>query len=257
MSETILTLHIENKKPVELVDLTESFLSVADEYKRFSIKLPDPRNQNDIKLYVKEIKTGTITASLIDYAPLLLPFAENVITLVEFSKFLKFSYNFLTGKSNEKPELEKQDYVNLSKIINPIAKDNGSQINIGTFVNGNVYLDFTIPSLDANAAQNNISRELSNLKEPITNIHTKVVLYWYQARNVPSATVGDKAIIESISKKPVKIAFAKDELKMKLIHEEANPFLSAFVVDVSVETINDDPVLYKVIEIYDKFEKPN
>lgn len=257
MSEAIFNLKIENKSPIELSDLTDSFTAVADEYKRFSTKLPDPREQNEIKLYVKEIKSGSVHAILIDYAPLILPFAQNIITIVEFSKFLKYSYEFLTGKTKEKPQLEKQDYLNLSKIVNPVAKDNGSQIIFNTVINGDIYGDFKVPYLEANAAQNSIQREIKQIKEPVSNYHEKVVMYWYQARNEPESTTGDRAIIESISNRAVKVAFMRDDIKLSIIEDSSNLFKHAYLVDVVVETIGGSPVVYKITTMHDKFEKPN
>ncbi len=79
-----------------------------------------------------------------------------------------------------------------------------------------------------------------------------VVLHWYQARHDLSSKAGDRAIIESLSKKPVKVLFASDYLKAQMLFVEENPFEYAYLVDVMVETVNERPVLYKVIDLHDR-----
>src|SRR3712207_2028165 len=51
-----LTVKIENKRPVELTDLTESLLSLGDEYKRFVAAHPDLSGTQNVRLYIKEIR---------------------------------------------------------------------------------------------------------------------------------------------------------------------------------------------------------
>lgn len=94
------------------------------------------------------------------------------------------------------------------------------------------------------------------MKEPITGIKEKVVLYWYQARNDPKSQAGDHAIIESISPGPVK-AVVDEETKSKMLSGPENPFQLGYLVDVEVETINSKPSIYKVLNIHEKFDKDN
>ena len=251
-----LTIEIKNEVPVELTDLTKSFLGLADEYRRFVAKHEHPLVADDIRLYVKEIRPGSIIAVLQPYALLALPIVENSNTVIEFCGYLKTAYDYFTGKRREKPLLEKANFNNLSNIIEPIAKDNGSQINITGTINFNAPVTLNINSLEANAAQNALQREIAALREPSTGIHEKVLLYWYQARNDPTSQKGDRSIIESVYPSSVKTVFATESVKAKMIYGEENPFKYAFVVDVAVETINGRPALYKIIAVYDKISEP-
>ena len=252
-----LTIEIKNSRPVELLELAQSFQSFADEYKRHLLKKEEPQIADDIKLYIKEIKSGSIITDLVALSTMSLPFVENTNSIIDFAGYLKNAYDFLTGKTDKKPMLEKANYENLSRILEPIAKDNASQINCSTVINGNVILTLNIDSTAANAAQNMATREIIALKEPTTGFKEKVLLYWYQARNDPKSTTGDKAIIESIHKWPVKAMFANAGIKAKMLLDAENPFIHAFVVDVAVETINDKPAFYKIIDVHEKIDLPN
>jgi hypothetical protein len=66
-----LTVEIQNQSPVELVDLTRGLLALADEYKRISAKASP---EDDVKLYVQSMRTGSIIADLISTVPTRSPF---------------------------------------------------------------------------------------------------------------------------------------------------------------------------------------
>jgi hypothetical protein len=251
----VFTIEIQNQQPVELVDLTNSLLSLADEYKRFSGR-QDVADAEDVRLYIKEIRSGSIIADLMAVAPGVLPYVGYATNLLNFSIYLGKAYNFLVGRSVLKPAaLQKVNYENLSSFVEPVAKDNASQLNCHTTINGNVTYNLNITSLEANAVQNRAKREISLMKEPIARIKEKVLLYWYQARNDPKSKAGDKAIIENIQPSPVKVIFDSDHVKSQLIYGE-NPFLSAYIVDVEIETIKDKPVVYKVLNVHERIDRP-
>lgn len=254
--EMKMTIEIKNTEPVELMDLTLSLGSLADEYKKFLVKNESALDPDAVKLYIKEIRTGSIITDLVACAPIGLPFVEHAATIVKYAKYLNDIYGFLTGKSDKpKDVIEKTTYQNLSNIVEPIAKDKSSQFNIGAInVTGNVTVNLNMSSLEANAAQNSARKEIEKLKEPNTKPHTQVLMYLYQARNDLSSTTGDKAIIESIHSGPVKTVFSNEDIKSKVLSDKSNLFKKAFVVDASVETIAGVPRLYRISEIYETFD---
>jgi hypothetical protein len=111
-----------------------------------------------------------------------------------------------------------------------------------------------VASNDANALQNKLRKKIETLKEPVTGLKEKVVLYWYQARNDPKSQAGDRAIIESISKGPVRTV-VNENTKSEMLSGPENPFQLAYLVDVEVETINSKPSIYKVSNLHEKFNK--
>lgn len=65
---------------------------------------------------------------------------------------------------------------------------------------------------------------------------------------------GNKALIESISKKKYPVVFQTDELKRTILNSDSNPVKKAFFVDVEVYTHKNKIVAYKVIELHDVIE---
>ncbi|HEY2713734.1 MAG TPA: hypothetical protein VGI60_14565 [Chthoniobacterales bacterium] len=257
--DTRLHIEIKNAQPIELLDLNKSLFGIAEEYKRFSAAGLPPAEADEMKLYVSEIKTGSIIAELVAATPAMLPlFVEHANSLVEFCKFLHTAYEFLLGKRKDKPQqLEKIDFQALTNIVEPVAKDNGSQLNIGALTLNNPVIQFNLSSLEANAAQNAAKREIEKLQEPVTGVKEQALLYWYQARNDPRSQAGDKAIVESVYRGPVKAVFSNESIKTKMLLDTDNPFTHAYVVDLAVETIRGKPALYRILDVHDKIEKPS
>jgi len=179
---------------------------------------------------------------------------EHAVTVVDFCKYLNSAYSWLLGNESDKPAaIEIANLENLSNIIEPVAKDNGSQINIST-VNITEPIYISINSQESNAIQNAITRFTGDLKKPISSIHEKVVLYWYQARNDVKAKTGDKAIVESISKKPVKAICMNESIKAKMLRDSENPFTHSYIVDLTVETVQGRPALYRILDVHEILE---
>ena len=250
-----LTVEIKNVHPIELTDLTQSLLAFADEYKRHIARSEESMLAEGVRLYVKEMRSGSIIADLVAMAPYALPFVENSNHIFEFLGYLKTAYGYLLGESSDKPPLERNNYENLTNILEPVAKDNGSQMNIGAIHVTTGPITVNINSMKANAIQNAAKREMDVLKAPTTGMREKVLLYWYQARNDPKSKTGDKAIIESLHKGPVKALFVNESIKAKILSASENPFTMAYVVDVAVETIRGKPALYRILEMHDVFER--
>lgn len=252
MSEAHLTIEIKNSSPVELMDLTMSFLGMAAEFRHYIEKNAPEASAADLKLYVREIKSGSIIADLVAISPQIIQSVPTYAPLIlAFAKHLKTGFDFLSGLKKERPEIDNSSIRNLSKILNPIAKDGASQFNIGTLEN-NVY--FNIDSRGALDVQNQAAILLAGEKG--ANVREKVLLYWWQARADINSRTGDKGIIESIASHPVKVVCADNGVKAQMVAEDENPFKYAYVVDVVVETVNGKAALYNIIRSYEKVEKP-
>lgn len=254
-----LIVEIKNKEPIELLELTKSLISLASQFNNYASENGEGKEGREAKLYVKEIRTGSVILELVEMATIgILPFMENANTVVGFASYIKKAYNYFIGKEETKTYLSSTDYRDLSQIINPIANDSGSQLNISTTINGNVELHLRIDSLQANAVQNLFEKELKHLKAPAVNdeIEKKVLFTWYQARNDMKSIVGNKGKIESISGKPMNVIFEDDGIKDKMLHGD-NPFTTAFVVDAKQQNVNGKLVAYKIISLHESFDIEN
>ena len=257
MSEAKLTIKIENKRPIEITDFTDSFNSLANQYYKYLSENESFKLNQDTKLYIKEIRSGSIITELSDLVPLVIPFVENSNSVIEFTGFLKKGFDYFLGKSEEKPkDFDLKDCNNFNNIIKPIAKDNGSNVVFnGDWNFENVTVNFNFNSVEANAIQNGIQREKENLKEPTKNIQHKVLFYWDSAKYDEKSKSVDRGFIDSVSFKPLRVSFDDDYTKRLMLDIEENPFHLAYIVDVEVMDIQGIPSVYKILKMHEFFSK--
>lgn len=254
--ENKLTIEIRNKTPVELADLAKSMSAVASEYQNFLANHDAGHLGRDVKLYVKEIRQGSIVQELMAVSVAgALPLFDHAKTVFEYASFLHSVISWYAGKSEEEPQrLEKSSLENISSIVEPVAKDNGSNLILNISNNyAPVYLD--INSIEANATQNSISRELRDRKEPVTGTHHQVLMYWAQARNEINNRSGDRGVIESILPTAINVRFQDESIKLRMLYDLPHPFSKVFLVDVTVETVDGKPMLYKITHLHESFDK--
>ncbi len=242
-----LIVEYKNKNPMELIDLATSMSSISREFsKRFHAE------SYGAKLYVREVRNGSTIIELVPVVigqlPILIEHYKTIITFVEQTIIV---VNWLLGKEDKPEHITREGLNNITNIVEPIAKDVGSQINIGSYNDNSRINNITINYTESNAIQNRATKELEILKEPIVGLHEKVLLHWVQAKNDIKSNAGDKAKIESITNKSVKAIFDKKDLKQTMLYDEPHPFSKAYLVDVKVETINNNPTVYKIIKLHE------
>ncbi|QMU31118.1 hypothetical protein [Adhaeribacter radiodurans] len=255
VNEQKLRVELLNKQPVELISITNSLLSLGNQYRRFCYSRGNTGPYYDVKLYVEKIESGSIITDLVSVSPAIyLPFFENINSVVEFGLHLKTAYNYFRGKSEPPAKFEKVDYEDLGNIIEPIAKDVGGQFNIINSGPGSVYFNvFSTDSSEAKSLKKKINAEKRIVDKSLSGIQEQMLFYWHQANKGAANKKGDLGIIETLSDKPVKVLFDTDAIKMAMLNGHRNIFKLAFIVDVQVQTINGEPKIYKVIRVHESF----
>lgn len=218
-----LVVKIENSKPLELIGLTLSLMDLGQLYNEFlkeneieEIAEPNP-------LYIKQLKTGSIEIELFAYLGATIPLISNFNNIVQFGKYLKDSYYYFLGKVNEIPHTyKKKDLDYLYNILNPIIEDNDSKIHFEVKEGAvqNNYFHFN--SEQSNAIQNKINHEKEKMEVSLEKQHYKQLLVWYQTKFDEKSTTGNKAIIENIHDKPVKVIFEEDLVKKQMTRYDEN-----------------------------------
>ena len=64
--EAILTYVFNNTRPTELLDLTSSLLAIGEQYRGFIRRQSDSLAEDDYRLYVREVRTGSIIVDLVE-----------------------------------------------------------------------------------------------------------------------------------------------------------------------------------------------
>jgi hypothetical protein len=149
------------------------------------------------------------------------------------------------------------DAERISTILEPIAKDSGSNLSIA--ITGNIVLltvnATIVHSERANVVQNAARRFLDPTVSPQGQLEREV-MYLQQICGDLKSKVGGREVIEKFSTKPVKPYFMTPEVKASIIENPENFFKMAYVVDGRVDTVEGKPTLYKITVVRDAFDRP-
>jgi hypothetical protein len=250
-----MEITISNENPVSLKDLSLSLLSFNHQFHKFVESETDRETDIGTELLIKEVRKGSIVIELVSQATPIVPLLWDGGTLSQWSNVVQSVLNWLLGK-NDVPlkEVTKQDLQEWNKFVEPVAKDHGSQMNINVSDGGTVINNFTINSTEANAIQNEISKKIEMLDSPEDHVHRRKVMYWYQAKFDPNSETGNRAIIDDLSSKSMKVIFENNAVKDAMLHPPEQLKKQwhelAYVVDVEVETVRNVPKMYKVLRYY-------
>jgi hypothetical protein len=264
--------------PVELVQLTLALQGMARDYRRYA---NDTIRENggkvsdeDIRLYVTEVRSGSIIAELASAAQVMGAFLPLVDVNPLFSGYVQFfgqSVEYFRTLAN-RTGLRAGD-ITATKAAAQAVHD---VMAVAAAQPGGMFkLTAKIGANEADgsqfAAQITISSEQAAEAQRGALIAQKVldyrgdaefpnVLLYFQRTSTGSAKADgrtdDKAIINSISAKPLPVHFASalDSARVNDMKSDPkqNPFKAAFRVDVNVETDrNQIPRFYRVLHIHE------
>jgi len=252
-----LEITINNENPVVLADLTLALLCVGQQFERFIETETTEELQVGSELFIKNVRSGSIIVELIAQAMPVAPLLWQGGSLFEWVTQAKSMIEWLNGKLATPPKnITKTDLKQWNNILEPVAKDNGSQMNFTVSNGGQIINQIFINSAQANAAQNTIRRHLQKFDEPDDHVQLKRVMIWSQTKFTDNARTGDRAVIESITSTPIKVIFENNAVKKAMLigdprfqkqwHE------LAYIVDVRVETVRGIPKVYTIINYHDE-----
>lgn len=252
-----LVFEFRNTIPMELTDITKSLLAVSSQYKRF-VSRNDLEQDTSVKLYVKEIKNGSVIVELFSYVQANQDQIVHLIkisrSVIDFCFFLKNSFVGLeSGKAAVVVDLNKKDLDDLTNILEPTSKDPGGYLNIHADNGATVNVTINITNKDANTIQNQSHKLIEMMKEQEQKNFYRRLFYWHSASKGKSSKT-DKGVIESIEDKPVPVVFEDNEIKQRMLEGKENPFFTAYIVDVELLIIKGKIKAYKITALYDTIE---
>ena len=68
VDDAILTYLFSNTRPIELLDLTSSLFAIGEQYRSFIRRQGESLSEDDYRLYVREVRTGSIIVDLVSQA---------------------------------------------------------------------------------------------------------------------------------------------------------------------------------------------
>lgn len=273
-----LQVNFDVDQPVELVQLTLALQAMARDYRRYANDhLRESGNKvsdDDIRLYVTNVRSGSIIAELGSAASVMGTFLPLINVSPLFTGYVEFfgaSVQYFRGLA-KRTDLKASDITAtkaaaqaVADVMAVAAAQRGGSFKLGAKIgaksaDGSEFAaQITITSEEAAEAQRGalIAQKVLDYRGDAD--FPNVLLYFQRTSTTAPKSGGrtdDKAIINSISPNalPVHFASALDAARVADMKADPkqNPFKAAFRVDVNVETDrNQVPRFYRVLQIHE------
>jgi hypothetical protein len=251
-----LTITSRTNNPVSLVDLTDSLMGIADQY--YDYIANDSNGASKGVLYVSEIRKGSMVFELVaEVLPYVTLFAATTTPLESWVNQFISTAKWLQGVG-KKPEIDigKKDLTNMTKAFSTVANSSGSAI---TFNLEGAHIEKFSPIIYTNEDAKKITKRAKEkvklIEEKGAHTFSNRLMIWDQTKFNLKTTTGDKALIESIYDKPIKIIFQNEMDKAYMYNAGKNfngtPWQElGFIVDVEVQYLNGRPRVYNVLNVH-------
>lgn len=247
-----LEVRYHNEHPVDLLDLTASLSALGESYRSFVSDRGYDHKRGNVRLYVERLEQGSIVCVLQPMADQAAFFAEHVESLAAFATHINEIIEFFRrSRWSEEGAPTRTEADNLQKIVEPTAKDNGSQL----FLNVGGDLIVNLDSEGASAVQNNVRRFLGPQLPSHAHFQGEALTI-YQLRDDAKTTAGDRGVIEAFSDRPVALHFMTETVKRVVTEQSVSPFGLVYVVDGQVSFSGGKPAVYKIYHVHDWFPRP-
>jgi len=258
--EQKLTIEIHNSKPVSLMDLVATFSAFEENYRIFLEKHDVAPEKTASILTINELRSGSIIAELIPYAPAILPLLNEHNTVYEFLDYTRNTFRWLMGKGEKpSPEPGLREIKNAKNVTQTIKNDENSSMTLingnGKTIVNNHYFNFGHE--EAKALHDGVEREILKSKEQDYRFWARQLMVWDQAKfsgGNAKHSKSNKARIEGINSRALPVIFEDPRVKEQMMttHEGfEKPWQKlAYRVDVNVETIDGKPSSYKIMRWY-------
>lgn len=266
----ILSLKIDTTEPIELSAFVGSFTSLAADYRQFA-KMSDLSSDEDAKIYVKEIRQGSIIADLIPVVAMAAPLAgqlmSEALAVEDFvtrwgGRLTSLSKGVYPGIANKK------DLAQFMNTVGAISRDPDAKATLeaAEFIDGKkqILASFTFDTSQAKEIEKVIEAEYKVLDA--TEIrNSERVLMVFTRSDVSHAKIGknsgERVKIEEISDRSLALTYASEmseqRIKYEIQESPDNIFKKGFVVDVKVQENNGRPVAYSVAHVHDVIILPD
>lgn len=273
-----LELHFDIERPVELTDLTLAFNGLARDYRKFLVEHVRTNGGKikggEVKLYVTKIESNCILAELAGATPILgaiISMMDYKLIFMDYIAHVRRSVEYFgnigkLGKVDpQKLDVTKAQCTNFSDFAKIVAENEDGKLGLKSLE----YLDDTQERRIHVKAEFSASEILEARRGALIASkaleyrgdadHKEVLMYFHQT-NLDDAkakgVTGDKAVVASISDKPLPVHFIsdldRDRVRDLKDDEGTNPLKLELRVDVNVEkNRNDVPRFYRVLHVHE------
>lgn len=261
-----IEIYLDVEKPIELVDFVSAFTALSGQYERY-MRNHHPDLRDEARIFIKEIRPGSILADLIPSFGSLIGVLDQTIIIRDFVYLFKDNISQYFTIGGRVQDASKGELKDLMGSIAAIANDpNGKgQVRAVSYKDGRRQVEATV-EFNTSQAQQAIKEIESHKKEldKISAADYERVVMTFKRSDVGNADVGKRSgkrvIIEEISKKDLALIYeanlAEQRIKDQMRNTEENIYHKGFVVDVNVEMRGGKPVAYRITNLHQIIDLP-
>lgn len=259
-----IVFNLDLSQPIEISDFVAAFAGLGGQFERH-IKKEHPDLEGEVKVYVKEVRKGSIEAELI-------PLAYNTIITaldhhqiaVKFVKSLAKKVGVFRANGGR---LENATKTELNEIIDTLAAvandpDGKATVSAVHYKKTKTTTEFSMEmtASEARGAVKEIDAQMKEIEHVGDVDYMGMLLTFYQSNLKDAEKTGEKGIIEDVSPKPLAVVYAselaRERIKSEMVSGDRNIYKLGFFVDVNVQTRNGKPVAYRIKAVSDVIELP-
>jgi len=266
-NDGFIELTIDLKRPAELYELMGMFVAIGHQFEQYLRDQHPHLVDETSKIYVRQIRAGSIIADLIPFIP---PLIENLDRILIVDEFVRRYGGMILrlGHGHHLDDPRKSDLDDLMKGVAAIAHDPE-----GTATLKSVEYDkdgektrvaIKFDTKQAQRAIRVIDEQRKELEAKAFEIVENQLLVFWQSnlkQPVQGKRTGELAIMEYVAKKPLAVVYDSDLAEQRIKHEltdgERNIYKLGFYVTARVERLNGRPVAYRISEVHDIIELPD
>lgn len=278
VSAARIKLHFNIHEPIELTDLTMSFIAISAQYQKHLIstaKSAGGREKDpDVKLYITKIENNCILAELAgatDILGSLFSVMDYTNIFVEFIRNINDSIQFFRGLPDKDikditPEIiphNKRECSQFDNLLKVVSSTKSGELGLSVIeynhetLTEKTYVSFKYSVSEALEARKGAMLAMDILEEKRDSQYKNVLMYFQQTNSDESKTdgkTGEKAIIEAIYHKPLSVYIVSNMDRERIMGDkkntDVNPLKVSYMVDVNVEKDrNGVPRNYRVLKI--------
>jgi hypothetical protein len=261
-----IALKIDFKLPIDLLDFVSLFTSLESQFEQY-IREKYPDFGSESRVFVKEIRPGSIEADLVTAAGLIIPLMDHALIIEDFLKRYseRIAYYFKSGGRDE--SASKSDLKDLLGAVSAIAHDPdaSSQLSAVQYVDGVRKIRWAIKfdTKQARRAVDEIEGHRRELEKSSGSDHSRVLMVFSQS-NIKNPALGmrtgERVVIEEIAEGELPLVYASQMAEEQIKHEireaDDNVYKKGFIVDVSVQMKGGRPVAYRVTNLHQVIDLP-
>jgi hypothetical protein len=264
-AHSFLTVTLDLAEPIEISDFAAFFAGLGCQFDDY-LRTHYPDLKGTAKLYVREVRHGSIIADLVPIVRDIIGLMDDVIIVKGFIDLFKFRLHRWQHGTTV-PDITKDDIKHMSQAIRAVAhdKDGTARIERIHYVGGREHreLEVTFTTSQAREAIKTIEgqkREMEALPAPVD--HERVLMRFTRS-DVLDAEIGKRSgelvVIEDVSDRPLPLIYGSDLAEQRIKDETRNPdsiFYKGFVVDVNVQMAGGRRAAYTVKNVHQVIDLP-